>query len=239
MVKTFVFLLVLLFLSFCCLIGVFGLDAVESVSVLEGDSVTLPSNVTGMQTNDAEIMWTFGTNRSVIAKISKKTSNTKDGPDGIFKDRLKLDKQTGSLTITNTTTKHEGVYEVEISRIKSYTKIRFSITVYAATPDLHTPPKPTSDSPSGSPNFLIVLISAAAGFMLLAVGIFCICRKQRKTDQHVETPEEEITYADSAFYKRNPEKQLYSVVYFSLHPGKGNAVTGQFFLGINILPDRE
>uniref|UniRef100_A0A9J8B849 Ig-like domain-containing protein n=1 Tax=Cyprinus carpio carpio TaxID=630221 RepID=A0A9J8B849_CYPCA len=51
---------------------------------------------------------------------------------------------------------------------------------------------------------LIVLVSAAAGFLLIvaAVRIFCICRK---TDQEVQSGEE-ITYADPTFFKRKAHK---------------------------------
>ncbi|KAL0160610.1 hypothetical protein M9458_044335, partial [Cirrhinus mrigala] len=39
-------------------------------------------------------------------------------PDGneIFRDRLKVDYKTGSLTITNITTAHYGLYELTIAR---------------------------------------------------------------------------------------------------------------------------
>ncbi|KTF85675.1 hypothetical protein cypCar_00030692, partial [Cyprinus carpio] len=109
---------------------VFGdTDTVKSVSVQEGDSVTLQINVTEIQTDD-DIMWTFGANRSLIAKISGETSDIGDGPDGRFRDRLKLDHQTGSLTIKNTRTTDSGLYEVEISRSSSEDKHRFSVTVF-------------------------------------------------------------------------------------------------------------
>ncbi|XP_058615931.1 hepatic and glial cell adhesion molecule-like [Onychostoma macrolepis] len=58
---------------------------------------------------------------------------------------------------------------------------------------------------------LIALISAAAAGSLLiiaAVGIVCICRKHRKTDQERETVETdaEIAYADPTLYKRKAQK---------------------------------
>uniref|UniRef100_A0A8C1PEH3 Ig-like domain-containing protein n=1 Tax=Cyprinus carpio TaxID=7962 RepID=A0A8C1PEH3_CYPCA len=64
--------------------------------------------------------------------------------------------------------------------------------------------QPCSDSVS-----LIVLISAAAaGFLLIiaAVGIFCICRKHRKTDKEDQTRDREITYTDPTFYKRHKSR---------------------------------
>uniref|UniRef100_A0A8C1MGJ7 Ig-like domain-containing protein n=1 Tax=Cyprinus carpio TaxID=7962 RepID=A0A8C1MGJ7_CYPCA len=59
-----------------------------------------------------------------------------------------------------------------------------------------------SGSPVSVP--LIVLVSVAAGFLLIvaAVRIFCICRK---TDQEVQSGEE-ITYADPTFFKRKAHK---------------------------------
>ncbi|XP_042605457.1 uncharacterized protein LOC122141624 [Cyprinus carpio] len=175
------------------LVGVFAdTDTVKPVSVKEGDSVTLQINVTEIQADD-EITWTFGTNRNLIAKISGETSDIGDVPDGRFRDRLKLDHQTGSLNITDTRTTDSGLYEVEISSRRSDDTHRFSITVYAATtPDPQTPPHPPSTSPSHSPAhpssrppvFLIVLISAAAAaagslVIVAVILMFCIKRKHR------------------------------------------------------------
>ncbi len=54
-------------------------DTVKSVSVKEGDSVTLKI-VTETQTGD-KIEWKFGTNKILIAKIKGNTSNIFDGPN--------------------------------------------------------------------------------------------------------------------------------------------------------------
>ncbi len=104
-------------------------DTVKSVSVKEGDSVSLKI-VTETQTGD-EIEWKFGTKSYLIATINGKTSKIFDGPGERFRDRLKLDNRTGSLTITNTRTTHSGLYQVEISSSNgSKDKHRFNVTVY-------------------------------------------------------------------------------------------------------------
>ncbi|XP_050950435.1 SLAM family member 5-like [Labeo rohita] len=116
---------VLFWLCLWRLIGVFG----ESLSVIEGDAVLLHSNVTAIHKND-DILWKFGVDKSLIAQID---GEKQIFPDGRFRDRLKLDRQTGSLTITNITTKHAGCYELEINGEKLSTKT-FSVSVYAQLP---------------------------------------------------------------------------------------------------------
>ncbi|XP_056109204.1 SLAM family member 9-like [Rhinichthys klamathensis goyatoka] len=114
-----------------CSSGVFG----DSVSVMEGDSVTLNTGVTEIQEYE-DILWKYGAEKSLIAKINKKkqTVSTYDNvPDGRFRDRLKLDDQTGSLTITHTTTEHTGVYQLEITGA-TITSKTFNVSVYARLP---------------------------------------------------------------------------------------------------------
>ncbi|KAL1252063.1 hypothetical protein QQF64_019859, partial [Cirrhinus molitorella] len=106
-------------------------DAVKSVSVMEGDSVTLESGVTEIQTDDL-IAWTFRHPETRIAQINKEAGsfNTYNNVlDGRFRDRLKLDHQTGSLTITNTRTTDSGLYQIFIKGIKPTTN-RFNVSVY-------------------------------------------------------------------------------------------------------------
>ncbi|XP_026108528.1 T-cell surface antigen CD2-like [Carassius auratus] len=110
---------------------VFGAEANEmlSVSVMEGDSVTLNTDLT--EFNDGRIVLKFGAEKSLIAMMKRnKQNSTFDVLDGRFRDRLKLDRQTGSLTITNIRTQHAGLYEVDISGAKKSSKT-FNVSVYA------------------------------------------------------------------------------------------------------------
>uniref|UniRef100_A0A8C1PEN8 Ig-like domain-containing protein n=1 Tax=Cyprinus carpio TaxID=7962 RepID=A0A8C1PEN8_CYPCA len=112
--------------------GAFGAETneIHSVSVIEGVSVTLKTGVTEISEND-DILWTFGTSTSFIAKIkkAKQIFPTYPDTDGRFRDRLKLDNQTGSLNITNITTEHAGLYKLQITGART-SKKTFSVSVY-------------------------------------------------------------------------------------------------------------
>uniref|UniRef100_A0A8C1ZLZ4 Ig-like domain-containing protein n=1 Tax=Cyprinus carpio TaxID=7962 RepID=A0A8C1ZLZ4_CYPCA len=117
-----------------CSPGVFGADEVRSVSVMEGDSVTLHADDTDIQRKDL-IMWKFGPKDFLIAQIDRKNNMMtifNDNADERFRDRLKLD-QTGSLIITNTKSTNSGLYKVHSSR--SATPLNtFNLTVHAPLP---------------------------------------------------------------------------------------------------------
>ncbi|XP_052446370.1 CD48 antigen-like [Carassius gibelio] len=109
--------------------GTFGVNALESVSVTEGDSVTLDSGFTEMMDDDL-ILWRFGYNKTSLAEINVLADTMTvfdDILDGRFRDRLKLDHQTGSLTIMNTRTEHTGLYQLQTSSVIK----NFTLTVYA------------------------------------------------------------------------------------------------------------
>uniref|UniRef100_A0A8C1MA85 Immunoglobulin domain-containing protein n=1 Tax=Cyprinus carpio TaxID=7962 RepID=A0A8C1MA85_CYPCA len=128
------------------------------LSVMEGESVTLDPELTDIQ-SDKEIEWRFGEVR--IARVLKNTTNYYGDT---FTNRLKMYRN-GSLTITNTRNTDSGLYKLSTIIQNKVSERRFNVTVDVS---------------------LIVLISAAAAGSLLilaAVGIFCICRKQKKTDQ--------------------------------------------------------
>ncbi|CAM4661423.1 unnamed protein product [Leuciscus chuanchicus] len=111
---------------------VFSVIYTKEMSEMEGYSVTLNPGL--LKISDDGFQWMFGTENTVIAEINKQTDRITvydDVLDGRFRDRLKLNNQTGSLTITNTTTEHAGVYKVKILR---NVIILFNLTVYARLP---------------------------------------------------------------------------------------------------------
>ncbi|XP_057197343.1 uncharacterized protein LOC130558759 [Triplophysa rosa] len=109
--------------------------ATESVSVTEGDSVSLSVSLT-LEQRGNKIMWRFGPTEVIIAEMNVK-NNTKqcydDRADGRFRDRLKLDVQSVSLIITDIRITHSGLYNITISRQEMPLK-RFNITVYPRLP---------------------------------------------------------------------------------------------------------
>ncbi|XP_077081447.1 uncharacterized protein LOC143735232 isoform X2 [Siphateles boraxobius] len=119
----------LLTLSVFLVSGVFSVNT-DAVSVMDGDSVTLH---TGVKTNQQEdIKWYFNDTR--IAQISGDLSfvctdvQCNEGTER-FRDRLKLDHQTGSLTITNTRNTDSGEYELKIISNSTISEKTFNITV--------------------------------------------------------------------------------------------------------------
>ncbi len=112
-----------------CSSGVFADPVtVESVSVLEGDSVSLNSGLTEMMDDDL-ILWSFGSENTLIAQINVMVGRITvydDVLDERFRDRLMLDHQTGSLTITNTRTEHTGLYKLQTNSVRK----SFSLSVY-------------------------------------------------------------------------------------------------------------
>jgi len=83
------------------------------VSVMEGDSVTLNTGV--VKTQQDRIRWYYKDTR--IAEITGgQIQISTDVGDERFGGSLKLDNQTGSLTIMNTRNSQSGKYELQINR---------------------------------------------------------------------------------------------------------------------------
>ncbi|KAK2906682.1 hypothetical protein Q8A67_005667 [Cirrhinus molitorella] len=100
---------------------------------MEGDSVTLQTDVT--KTKDDKIKWYF--NYILIAQIngdqSKTCTDVQCGDDNErFRDRLHLDSQTGSLTITNTRKTDSGVYTLVIINSNRKSE-QFNVSIHAVS----------------------------------------------------------------------------------------------------------
>ncbi|XP_016425014.1 SLAM family member 5-like, partial [Sinocyclocheilus rhinocerous] len=137
-----------------------GVNAVKSVSVTEGDSVTLHIQ------RDDEIEWRFGQKNILLAEIKQNNKSTfYDGSaGGRFRGRLKLN-QTGSLSITNTSTTDSGDYKVTSTKTRTLLNT-FRLSVYGHLPV----PVFTRDSPQCSSS------SERSSKCLLLCSVFNISR---------------------------------------------------------------
>ncbi len=108
-------------------VGADGLSAF----VMEGDSVDLHTYVETQQ--QEYIKWYFKDTR--IAQMTGDLSfictdvQCNEGTER-FRDRLKLDHQTGSLTIMNTRTTDSGLYTLQISSISYSSEKTFNVTTH-------------------------------------------------------------------------------------------------------------
>ncbi len=91
----------------------------ESVSLNPG-LIKIPDNVMTWYFNDTQITEFTGDQSEIC---------TDDQCKERFRDRLKLDQQTGSLTITNTRTTDSGLYYLQINSSRFSISRSFSVTV--------------------------------------------------------------------------------------------------------------
>ncbi|XP_039525919.1 uncharacterized protein LOC120478192 [Pimephales promelas] len=100
------------------------LSVFVEISVMEGESLTINSDITEIKRYEW-IRWIFGDENILIAEIDGDRIAVYDDYLGRFRDRLKLNNQTGSLTITNITTEQAGDYKL-IHRKEDWSSIWFS-----------------------------------------------------------------------------------------------------------------
>ncbi|XP_058615741.1 SLAM family member 9-like [Onychostoma macrolepis] len=126
---------------------------------MEGDSVTLHTGRTYL--NDDWIQWWFINKNSLIAEINVLEiifTVYDDVLDGRFRDRLNVDHQTGSLTVTNTTTEHAGVYELEYNTM-SRPFISLSISARLPVPVISSNSSQCSSSSSSYCSLLCSVVN--------------------------------------------------------------------------------
>ncbi|XP_043078746.1 uncharacterized protein LOC122327444 isoform X2 [Puntigrus tetrazona] len=122
------FLIVLTLTAFF-VCGVFSVDT-DRVTMTEGDSLTLETGIKTIHLED--IKWYYDNSR--IAQINGDQSfictdvHCNTGTER-FRNRLKLDHQTGSLTITDTRTTDSGLYKLQMINNSSIGERIFSVAV--------------------------------------------------------------------------------------------------------------
>jgi len=101
-------------------------DGVKILSVMEGDSVTLHTDVSYKQSNYRQL-W-IGPKKTWIVRVYwfEEETNEIMYYDDIFRDRLQIDNQTGSLTIRNMRTTDSGLYQMDTPVLRE----SFNVTVY-------------------------------------------------------------------------------------------------------------
>ncbi|XP_056304495.1 uncharacterized protein LOC130216631 [Danio aesculapii] len=107
-------------------------DEVKSVAATEETTVTLQTDVK-LQKQDL-ILWRFGAEGHLIAKWDVEDGQILyySGPDGRFRDRLQMDKKTGSLTINDIRTEDAGEFKLKIVGDRKTLFTRFSVAVSAS-----------------------------------------------------------------------------------------------------------
>ncbi|KAL6466552.1 hypothetical protein MHYP_G00243560 [Metynnis hypsauchen] len=120
----------LLHLLYCLLCS--AGEEVVRLQELEGNTVTIHTELTGVQ-SDAHILWFYRSENTdikiVISQIIRGEIIT-DYDSEKFRDRLQLNRTSGSLTIRNISREDSGVYKLQI--ITGISSVwSFSVDVYA------------------------------------------------------------------------------------------------------------
>ncbi|XP_048037425.1 CD48 antigen-like [Megalobrama amblycephala] len=144
------------------LFNVTAYDEMKSVSVTAGESVTLHTDVPVIHPHDIRyIQWSFDPKNTLIdIHFDEGTPKIRYYHDEIFRDRLQIDNQTGSLIIRNIRTTDSGLYDLQIIRLVKSLAVLFNITVYARLPIPVFIRDCPSSSTSGSSSNCSLLCSA-------------------------------------------------------------------------------
>ncbi|KAK7136711.1 hypothetical protein R3I93_016916 [Phoxinus phoxinus] len=149
-------------------------NEIKRKSVMEGESVTLDTHI--LKSPNDVMTWYF--NDTVITEITRDPNKTctEQQCEERFRDRLKLDHQTGSLTITNITNTDSGLYKLQINSSRISIRRSFNVTVSIKSFGVNVTAVPESGVSSGA------VVGICVAVVLLAVAVAAIyCRLREST----------------------------------------------------------
>ncbi|XP_077093937.1 uncharacterized protein LOC143746090 [Siphateles boraxobius] len=168
-------------------------DEIKALLVTKGNSETLHID-TKLQKRDL-ILWRFGAEGSLITKGDTEENHASqyDGEDGRFRNRLKMDIVTGSLTINDIEPEHAGEYRLKIISDRRILLKKFTVTV--SVPGL---------APGAVAGICVVLMLVAAA-VAAGVGIYCRPRDS-ELKKHIPEISEKIKKVFESKKPENPER---------------------------------
>ncbi|XP_066517996.1 CD48 antigen-like [Hoplias malabaricus] len=120
-----------IYLLFCCLQSTAGEEVVK-LQELEGNTVIIHTGLTAVQ-SDAKILWFYGPEKADINIVDSRVFRGETVIDYYterFRDRLQLNRNSGSLTIRNISRDDSGLYKLQIIAGKT-SDWSFRVNVYS------------------------------------------------------------------------------------------------------------
>ncbi|XP_056613777.1 uncharacterized protein LOC130429322 isoform X2 [Triplophysa dalaica] len=191
--------------------GVFYADSdeVKSVSVMQGETVTLHTHLTHIRRYD-QILWMFGPQETWIAELYKQSIDMLDGSKLFGEWTLWLDSQTGSLTITNISTSHTGLYKQIIRNRETYNAphhMQFNVIVYARLPKDSITNHTQHLNITELYHFSKVISAGVISLVLIvhAAGLILLYRKRKHKSNKAAVQKKEENYMNTVFLRQNEQ----------------------------------
>ncbi|XP_037388943.1 CD48 antigen-like isoform X3 [Pygocentrus nattereri] len=176
----------------CCLLCSAGEEVVR-LQELEGNTVTIHTGLTGVQ-SDARILWFYGPetiNSNIVDSQVIDGNTSTDFYRDRFKDRLQLNRTSGSLTISNISKEDSGVYILEV--IAGNTSVwSFSVNVCAPVSQLSV-----RSQSSKKPQKSLAAVLTPVGLEIVAISLLIFMWFWKKRSKEKGQKEEDKSNGSS------------------------------------------